>query len=214
MSTKQSTLSKNISKEIIGYYLPPNPIIVEAGAHIGRDTLKMKKHWPQCTIHAFEPVPELFAALIKKTQDYSSIHCYPYALSSFSGEKIMYISAGRSTATSSLFKPTGYSLEHPETTFTQRHVQTITLDDWAKQYGIDHVDALWLDMQGGELDALCGAQNLLKTISVIYTEVSLHQRYENTPLYHELRAWLEQQGFSVAHEAFRDTLWGNVLFVR
>lgn len=214
MSTKQSTLFKNIPKETIGYYLPPRPIIVEAGAHIGRDTIKMKKKWPDCTIHAFEPAPELFVTLKQKTASLSNIHCYPYALSNNTEKRLFYLSSGRSTATSSLFKPTGYKQEHPDTIFTPITVQTITLDSWAVQYAIKHVDALWFDMQGEELAALQGAQTLLKTVSIIHTEATLTERYKDAPLYPEIKTWLFQQGFRVAYEAFGQSDWGNVLFVR
>lgn len=214
MSMKPATPSKNISKEIIGYYLPPRPIIIEAGAHIGRDTVKMNKKWPHCTIHAFEPVPELFEMLTKRTNSLLGIHCYPYALSSQTEEKTLFVSSGRSTAASSLFKPTGYKLEHSDTVFTPLQIQTLSINDWAQKYTITHVDMLWLDMQGGELEALKGAGNIIKTASVIYTEVSLHQRYENTPLYPELKSWLEEQGFYAINEALTDNLWGNVLFIK
>ena len=36
-----------ILKEGIKQYLPENPRILEAGAHIGRDTVKLSKLWPQ-----------------------------------------------------------------------------------------------------------------------------------------------------------------------
>jgi hypothetical protein len=49
-----------IPKSLIATYLPANPTIVEAGAHIGVDTVQMSKRWPRGTIHAFEPIPDLF----------------------------------------------------------------------------------------------------------------------------------------------------------
>lgn len=216
MSTNSSTSPyfRTIPKEIIAHYLPPNPVIVEAGAHIGRDTKKMYTIWPKCTIHAFEPVPELFAELTKNVAKYSNVFCYPYALSSQIMTTTLYKSGGRSTATSSLYEPMGYLQEHPETFFTPITVQTITLDSWAKQNTIHTVDMLWLDMQGGELAALQGAQELLKRVSVIHTEVALNERYKNAPLYPEIKNWLEKHGFSVAYEALGKSHWGNVLFVR
>lgn len=54
-----------IPKEIIGEYLPYNPVIIEAGAHIGIDTIEMHKLWPKSTIYAFEPMSDLFDRLKK-----------------------------------------------------------------------------------------------------------------------------------------------------
>ena len=47
-------------KHFIAQFLPENPVILEAGAHVGTDTVEMVNLWPKCTVYAFEPVPELF----------------------------------------------------------------------------------------------------------------------------------------------------------
>lgn len=207
-------MKENISKEYIAQFLPENPVIIEAGAHIGRDTKKMLKQWPQAKIHAFEPVPELFEELKKNTTPYSNVTCYPLALNNSSGTAQFYISSGRSTATSSLLAPKEYLIEHPTTVFEKTTVTTITLDAWAEKYAIPHVDFMWLDMQGGELSALQAGMHLLKTVKALYTEVSFAERYEKNPLYATIKCWLERQGFSVQKEEFRTSAWGNVLFIR
>jgi len=48
----------------IAKYLPVNPVIIEAGAYIGNDTLEMSKVWPKGRIYAFEPVPMLYEKLV------------------------------------------------------------------------------------------------------------------------------------------------------
>lgn len=206
--------TKNISKESIARYLPKNPVIVEAGAHIGRDTIKMHKAWPTSTIHAFEPVPELYSYLIDNTAPYPKIFCYPLALSNVTGESTFFVSSGRSTATSSFFEAGRYQEQFPDTLFSPSLVQTITLDEWTQLHSIMHVDALWLDMQGAELQALQGALKMLSNISVIHTEVNLTERYKGIPLYPEIKQWLLDQGFTIAHETFPHPEWGNILFVR
>lgn len=206
--------SRTISKKIIAHYLPPSPVIIEAGAHIGRDTVKMSKAWPNSIIHAFEPVPELFAVLLRNTALNPRIICYPYALSTTTGTSTLFMSSGRSTATSSLFEPAGYKNEFPTTIFTPLTVQTITLDDWAQKYQIKHIDGMWLDMQGAELSVLQAAPKILKMVSVIYTEVNLTQRYKGAPLYPEFKEWMIGQGFTIALEACDHPDWGNVLFIK
>ncbi len=203
-----------IAKDYIARFLPANPIIIEAGAHIGRDTIKMARQWPEAIIHAFEPVPELNDNLIKNTADYPSIHTYPLALSDSIGERTFFKSSGRSTATSSLLEPHEYKQEYPETLFDTINISTITLDEWAKQYNVDHVDFLWFDMQGGELNAFRGATSLLPQIKAIYTEVALSERYKNNPLYHEIKDYLKSFGFHVQKEALGKKTWGNVLFIK
>ena len=48
-----------VPKGHIKLFAPDNPIVVEAGAHVGSDTIEMSKLWPGGTIHAFEPIPHL-----------------------------------------------------------------------------------------------------------------------------------------------------------
>ena len=208
------TVNTHISKSYIAQFLSSYPTILEAGAHIGRDTIKMAQQWPNAIIHAFEPIPYLFEELKKNTAHFANIHRYNVALSNESGFASFYQSGGRSTATSSLLVPTGYLKEHPTTTFETISVPTITLDQWAKKNNISHVDFMWLDMQGAELLALQAGINLLKSVKAIYCEVSFQERYENNPLSSTIKNWLGERGFLPIKEDIRNKSWGNILFIK
>jgi FkbM family methyltransferase len=203
-------------------YLPTNPIIVEAGSFMGHDTMRLAQHWPAGNVHAFEPIPELFEKLKSKTADTATIHCYPLALSNHDGTATMHVAEkpdkpGITTQASSLHTPRErliYSpIEYPHTIL----VPTITLDTWANQHRIDHIDFLWLDMQGHELSALKGAAKILPTVRAIYTEVNFIQAYEGQPLDHVVSAWITAQGFKEICRTFEnrtDWFFGEILFVR
>ena len=186
-----------LHKYTLAEYLPRNPIIIEAGAHIGRDTIKLAKQWPSATIHAFEPVPELFSTLLSNTNGYSNIHCYPIALSDKTGTELLYVSSGASTAVSSFFKPHEYTKQRPNVLFTPLEVTVITLDQWAEDHYVSLVDFMWLDMQGAELKVLKAAPTILRTVRAIVFEVSLTERFKNNPLYDEAKQWIESQGFEL-----------------
>lgn len=188
---------------------------MEAGAHIGIDTLEMAKIWPSGTIHAFEPIPQLFSQLETNASDKKNIKCYPLALSHTVGSSKMYVSSGSSDGSSSLLPPKEHLTEHPDVEFRSTiPVKNITLDVWAERHSITHVDFLWLDVQGHELSVLKAAQNILRTIRAIYTEVLLIESYEGGALYSELRSWLESYGFRIEREALPWPEGGNVLFVK
>ncbi len=204
------SLTRNLIKTI----LPENPIIVEAGAHRGRDTLKMHALWPHGIIHAFEPVQNLFSDLQSRIAGKQNIRCYNYALSNKTEQTVMYVSNACCDAVSSLLKPKEMGLQSTDIIFSKQLVHAIILDDWAKKYNVSYVDFLWFDMQGGELTALQASPVILKTVKAIKTEVSFTQRYEDNPLYDQLSMWLKDQGFfEVAHN-FHHQLWGDVLFAR
>jgi 2-O-methyltransferase len=203
-----------ITKQYIAQFLPQNPTILEAGAHIGRDTVKMSKLWPEGAIYAFEPVPELFKQLQENTKAYTNIICFPVALSNRVGHATMYVSSGASTAASSLHEPSEYHIKRPEVSFTPVELPTTTIDTWAKEQDIDHIDFMWLDMQGHELIALEGAAKILPTVKVILIEASLTERFKDNPLYQEVHAWMEKHGFQAVQEDIPKHDKINILFVR
>ena len=208
--------------ETVKPFLPSNPVIVEAGAFMGHDTLRMAQQWPAATIHAFEPVPDLFVQLQEKTKDSTPIRCHNLALSNHTGTALLHVAQkpnkpGISTQASSLHKPTG-RLQHSSIIYPHTiQVPTITIDEWAAHNGIEHIDFLWLDMQGHELAALRGAQKMLKKVKAIFTEVNFIQGYEGQPLAQEVITWIEDHGFTELARTFAnqtDWFFGEVLFVR
>jgi len=210
---------QSITKQFIASLLPTNPIVVEAGAFNGSDTHKMSRLWPHGTIHAFEPVPKIFKHLKKRFMRTSNVRCYPYALGNITGESSMHVSYSQYQpyqpfASSSLLSPKEHLKKYPHITFPETiAVKVFTLDDWAAQEGILNIDLLWLDMQGMELDMLKASPNMLRTVKVIYMEVSHQEMYEGAPLYNEVKEWLEAHNFSAIMQD-ASGIMNNVLFVR
>lgn len=204
-----------ITKEKLRDLLPSNPIIIEAGAHIGVDTLEMSRLWPKGHIYAFEPVPKIFERLKFNTRHQKNITCYQMALGDSIGDIEMHISSGASDGSSSLLPPKEHLKVHPNVYFHERiTIYSTILDAWMEDHNIDHADFLWLDMQGYEMATLQASPRALSTVRAIHTEVAIKEVYENTPLYPEFRSWLASQGFEVHIEALDWEDVGNVLFVR
>lgn len=205
-------VGEKIPLALIYRLLPYDPVIFEAGAQFGEDTEWMAQLWPASEIHAFEPVPDSYSILETIASKYSNIHSYPIALSDVVGSVNMYLAGGAT----SVLKPTESfnrdyfhaDLDHPIA------VQCTTIDKWATENNIEKIDFLWLDMEGNELKALKAAPNILKTVSVIYTEVNLQEFWEGAVQYKELKSWLESQGFTEIWSDIVPTWHGNVLFVR
>lgn len=204
-----------IPKSFIGKFLPKAPVIIEAGAHIGADTLEMSKRWPKGSIHAFEPVPDIFAKLIENTKGLKNVKSYPCALGAVTGTARIFVSGGESDGSSSLLEPKEHLTEHPDVHFAEQiEIPVMTLDDWSEKYGVRNADLLWLDMQGNELAAMKAGESILGTVRAIHIEVSLKEVYHCVPLYPEVREWLEARGFKVVREELPWPDMGNVLFVR
>lgn len=203
-------------------YLTQCPIIIEAGSFNGSDTIRMAQQWPNASIHAFEPVPELFKKLQQNTASYKNITCYPFALSDQDGFASFYVSEkpnkpGVPTQAGSLKAPKE-RLKHSPIQFPGTiPVRTITLDSWAKKYNIDPVNFIWLDLQGHELSVLQASKKVLSQVSVLHTEVSFIESYEKQPMEQEITRWLLQQGFTLIGQDYSEPpghFFGNRLFAK
>jgi FkbM family methyltransferase len=202
-------------KHQIKKHLGSNPVILEAGACDGRDTLQIATLWPKSKIHSFEPIQELFETAQLKLRGKDMVTFYPFALSDKTGLATIHKSSGLSEGSSSILSPARHLEMHPDVKFeTTLEVQTYTIDDWAMRYGIDHIDFMWLDMQGAEFKVLKSSPKIFSTVKVLFTEVSLIETYEGVLLYPEFKKWLEKQGFFVIMEDLPYKDMGNVLFVR
>ncbi len=202
----------DVPLELIQDILPNNPVILEAGAHYAQDTRWMAEKWPLGTIHAFEPTPVNFDRVKKAAAEYNNICCYPQALDIECGIKLFYQDGdgdrGNQGANSLLPHKLLKKSSNPPI-----KVECLTIDEWAAQEGVDHIDFMWLDMEGNELNALKGATKILPTVKAIFTEVSLKEFWHNCARYNTLKNWLLHQGFQEVWQEMRGAI-GNVLFIR
>lgn len=205
-------------------YLPNNPVIIEAGAHNGTDTVAMKQKWPQSTIYAFEPREDVYLVLTSKTQGLDNIHTFQLALGDQVGQQLFYLSNPNpnelfdwdSDAQNSLFKPLKENWPEDwdnKIKFDNSTVVNVTtLDYWSIEHKVEKVDFLWLDLQGNEFQVLNSSPRILDTVRVIKTEVSAIPLYEGTLLFNEYKKWLEDRGFTCVIDC--SIFHGDALFVR
>jgi len=214
---KKEPVDFSISKQDLRQYLPPNPVIVEAGVCDGSDTEEFATIFPEARIHGFECLPHYFEQSFRRLSKYSNVALYPFALSDALGPVNFHVSTlnGDYSASGSILAPRLHREVHPEIKFDNViSVEAITLDEWASRFNIGHVDFLWLDLQGAELKALHGAETLLRNVKAIFTEVSLIETYNDVPLYDEVKSFLSDRGFRIAKEYLPYKDMGNVFFVR
>jgi len=208
---------------VLDKYLPNNPIIVEAGAYDGNDTVAMSKKWPHGKIYAFEPVPEIYKKLIARTSIIRNIRCFNDALSDKVGLADFILSEriddpSRLGESSSLLRPKEHLKYAPHVKFNKAIcVNATTLDKWAEDNNIYNIDLLWLDLQGFELNVLKAAPNIMKTVKIIYTELEFVEAYEGQYLFKDVDQWLKKNGFiRVARDfSLPVKFWfGNAVYIR
>ena len=203
-----------VPKEYVAGFLPANPVVVEAGAFDGSDTLQMARQWPTGHIHAFEPVPGNFAELQRRTKGLRNVTTYNMGLGDRNGELDLHLSGGMSKESSSFLPPKEHLRLHPKVDFGQVvKARMTTLDQWAQDQRAKAIDFLWLDMQGYEPLALRSATTALKSVRAILTEINLVEMYAGAVLYPEYKAFLMGQGFVVEREHIPDSV-GLAFFIR
>lgn len=207
---------------IAPYITSSEPVIVEAGAFTGQDTIKMAKYWPQGIVYAFEPVPEIYEQLKSAVAPYTNIYTYQCALSTKVGTALLYLAEkndkqGRITQASSLYPPKERLTISPIQFSRTITVLTDTIDSWALKQEISHIDVLWLDVQGYEYAVLKASPNMLSTVSVIYTEVAFIEAYAGQPSMQTMIDFLLAHNFEIIGRDFSETssrFFGNLLCVK
>lgn len=120
-------------------------VCIQAGGHVGFWPLKLAEHFD--LVLTFEPDPALFACLVKNTAKARNVRCFPQALGPYFATTRMQ---PHHKAGSWAIDPLRGSVE----------VQMVTLDGMLAGAG-EPCDALVLDIEGFEVDALKGAADTI-----------------------------------------------------
>ena len=126
---------------------------------------------------------------------------FPYALGKVDGDGLLHVT--RQPACSSLFPPSEFMRERFPTLRSDMEqvgeclVPITRLDTWAKTAGVNRIDLIKIDTQGGELDVLLGAGELLNECLAIEAEVMFSPLYIGQPLFSDIDTFLRQHGFTL-----------------
>ena len=69
------------------------------------------------------------------------------------------------------------------------------LDNWCRENNVSRIDAMWMDVQGAELDVLHGAGTVLDTVQFIVTEAGLKPYYHGQCMKSDIDQYLLERGF-------------------
>jgi len=177
----------------------PVETILDLGANIGKMTAKYMEMFPAARIHSFEPGDEAFTVISERFATQPSVHLVKKAVSIRNGFEKFFVN--KFNPTSSLLPVAQESGKYVDSTLTENvetvEVETVTLDGFCRDQDIKKINILKMDIQGGELMALCGAEQLLahRAIDLIYTEVLFAKLYEHQAYYHGIADFLTQRNY-------------------
>lgn len=133
------------------------PVLIDVGAHVGEYTARFLARFHDGRAYCFEPVQAHFDLLQEAVRHENRAELLQYALSDFEGEATIY----RDAEVSGLASLSKRRLDHLSISMDiEESAKVTTLDAFASQRGLDHVDLLKLDVEGHELKVLQGATEL------------------------------------------------------
>lgn len=175
-------------------------VIFDVGARHGGITGQYRAMYPDAKIFAFEPFPKSYELLLKyaDAQD-GNVVPVKLGVSDRTGKSAFNVNEHDFTNSLLDSHRTETIIDNLTESKSRIEIDTITLDQFAMENKISKIDILKFDIQGGELNALKGAQRMLSEgrISLIYTEVSFMKIYEGQPFYHDISAFLYSNRFEL-----------------
>jgi FkbM family methyltransferase len=175
-------------------------VIFDVGAHKGYSVDAFNSLFPDSKIFAFEPDSKNFQELQSAFKNNQNVSLVEAAISSKNGVGVLH--ANNYDATHSLLEinPGVINLWGDSNDFleiSQNEIPLTTLDNFCTIFNISRIDILKIDIQGGELEALKGAETLLLKgrISAIFLEVEFRELYIDQPLFWDINHYLNSIGY-------------------
>lgn len=145
-------------------------VAIDIGANIGAFTLLIASMG--CTVHAFEPIPETFCRL-KKNLRFNGVLSDALLNCLAVGKEaglVRFTVQDDAPATNRMASPTDHAVGNHG--YTQV-IAAISLDQYCKEQGIDHIAFLKVDVEGMEPFVLKGARTLLeqRKIAAVLIEI-------------------------------------------
>lgn len=185
--------------------------VIQVGAHYGQelqDYIDMGADY----IVLFEPCEAAFNELEKKINR-SDVTIVPYKLgcANFNGKIVMKTSPQNQGQSNSILEPAKHTEYYKDIRFTTTEtIEVVRLDD--AEFDRSRVNMLVMDVQGAEGLVLKGAEETLKHIEVIYTEVNTEELYKDCILLHQLDDILTD--FKRVEIRLTRQGWGDAIYKR
>jgi len=143
------------------------PVVIDGGANIGTFSIAVLNARPDAIVYAFEPSAETFAVLSRNISASRLTHWYGVQAALWQEDgQLLFQNEARSTAS---------HLAHfkKQNAGPREEVKSVSLDSMIKQYRIDHICLLKLDIEGAEEAFLRAAQDKLWMVDHLLMEAHL-----------------------------------------
>lgn len=207
--------------------------IFEVGAHRGYDIPKILSLWPLAKVYAFEADPYNYEICRNKFANSPNVYIYHLAVTDSTGpvtfnrfynletipdDQTMVGQNLQNTGQGSILK-CGKGMKEifkVSDAVQEISVDGICLDDFCRQQNIPSIDAIFMDVQGAEMQVINGCKSLLDTVNAIILEwSSQYVMYEGETDFVDIKSFLENNGMKEANRQYQfQGISGDSLFLR
>jgi FkbM family methyltransferase len=139
--------------------------IFDIGANVGQSCRKYIENIPNAEIYCFESVSKTFLILEHNLRRYKKVHNFKLAFGAAKGKGYMRLE-GPSDRFFVEKSPIEQTVEQ-----NLEEVAVDTVDNFCSNMNIGHINYMKIDTEGGDLDVLLGAENMLQGHAIDIVEV-------------------------------------------
>lgn len=171
--------------------------VVDVGANRGQFALVARRRFPKAKIIAFESLSAPASTFQKVFAGDEWVRLHQVAISPERGEATIHLSS-RDDSSSLLPITAMQNAMFPGTAEVGTTTITVgTLVEYVQPEVIKPLALLKLDVQGYELEALKGCEDLIDRFAYIYVECSFVELYAGQALAEEVIVWLRERNFAL-----------------
>ena len=168
--------------------------------HVGANSGQERDHYEKAKLEVvwIEPVPAVFAALVSNIRNHPRQKALNALATDTDGKEYQFHVANNAGLSSSIFDLKLHRDIWPQVDYDETiRLEGSRLDTLLARNSLDPLgyDALVLDTQGSELLVLRGAEELLRTVRYLKTEVADFEAYEGCCTLADLEQFLVPLGF-------------------
>jgi FkbM family methyltransferase len=167
----------------LDYPLDPISVVFDLGGYHGDFAQAMHERYG-CTVYLFEPVPRFYRHCVERFQGNPVIRCFNFGLAAQDGT----LSISNDENASSLYTKLAAAPDHEE-------VEVRSFIAFAREHGIDRIDLLKINIEGGEFEVLSQILENDFISHIRYLQIQFHDFIPNArPMREALR-----HGLSASH---------------
>ena len=195
-------------------------VIFEVGARYGDESIKLSQIFKKSQIYSFECNPNTVNICKNKLEGHKNINFIGKGLGDQNNKLPFYSYIKNNDGASSFYK----RIDADSTQKITGHIEITKISDIMKQYNLDNIDLLCMDVQGFELNVLKGAEKYLEKVNYIIMEepnpiINLNElpkntysKYINSPTPNEIKEFMIKNNFIETVRIAENKIEHNVMY--